>query len=184
MATKTATASLSFSNDLTWTGNNTLKSLISTTLNVESTMASSSVYTTSCGGTIVLDGVFIRGDKLNETTQKFYGNQTMPWVSETTYLIGRSVFFNGNTYLAKVQHSSSTDPAADTANWELLSKPRQPKFTVNAQTVTGRRQLNLTGHTTYLDRLVEEGAGRISLYDEDNNLVARISATDGSVSFS
>jgi len=180
----TAAASLSVSNSLTWTGNNTLKSLIKTTLSIQSTMTSSSVYTTTCGGAIVLDGVVILGDKLNETTQKFYGNQTMPWISGTAYQIGRSVFYNANTYLAKTQHSSSTTPDSDTTNWQLLTKTRQPKFTALAQTVTGRSQLNLTGHTTNLDRLVEEGAGQISLYDEDNNLVARFLATDSSVSFS
>ena len=116
-------ASLSFSSNLTWTGNDTLKSLIKTTLSAASTIASSSVYTTSCGVTTTL---------------------------------GRIV----------------------------LGQSQKPSFSVVAQTVTGRSQLNLTGHTTYLDRLCEKGTGWISLYDEQDNLIARFKATDSSVSFS
>lgn len=45
-------------------------------------------------------------------------------------------------------------------------------------------QINLTGYTVNLDREVEVGTGRINVYDEDDNLVASIPATDESVTVS
>ena len=48
-------------------------------------------------------------------------------------------------------------------------------------TIVGLDQLNLTGYSIPFDRLIEKGYANVNIYDEDDNLVAKIRSQDGSI---
>lgn len=60
-----------------------------------------------------------------------------PWVSGTTYPLGTRVYStsNWNLYVRKIAGAGTTDPSADTTNWQNLTIRGLPVVVVTAATV-------------------------------------------------
>ena len=164
MALKTTSATLSFSVNLTSTARKQVNSTAS--------ISFSSNFTSSGINNPV---IFAAG-------LSFSSNLTGTGIRPFKRLI-KTTLSASSTMVSSCVYTTSCG-VTTTLGGIVLGQSQKPSFGVVAQTVTGRSQLNLTGHTTYLDRLCEKGAGLISLYDEQDNLIAKFYAADSSVTFS
>lgn len=95
------------------------------------------------------------------------------WVSGTSYVPLDYVLYNGSSYVCKRATAGSTNPAADTSNWQKLARGITDSEYTDVVSVTADVNSMKTGKVNYSDALtLEEIAASSSL----NNKIPKAEA--------